>query len=585
MYSLIAILFVCWSYVGGMNNITSKVFGTDTSGLLAAFGDFNSDKLTDIFRISNDRRTVDILFGRDVEPILQKSSVKCRFDAKTIITSVMPSDFDGDSKMDVLVTTIASDSENETNEVRILWGNKSNLDCDEDTHFAAIGQPLVFDYDGDMIADLFGMNERGIKTVWTFGAGRNFTEIRLGHDGSKLAVPHSCAFVDLNGDMVADLFVTCEESIQYWINDGGKFELNVSLPYPKDAVLHGQVTFGDINSDGVLEKILPVCKDPLCFSSSITVWDEMKEDWETLFSDFQRDNVTWGFRPLGKTVLEKSTYPIVLRMADFNMDGYPDFLGIVQSKVTNISKAVLLINKECSTCPFGRTLHADWTLADLDRSNNNVQIATFYDIFQNGKMDILLVSQNNNKWQISAVENIVSYDAYFIKVLVLNGLCNVDCVDGNVPYGTNYPGAFIKYYTTDSDSSKRRSSAVQLHQSAYFSLQLPYSVFGLGETPNFVDKLYVTIPGFSNDNVRKHEWNQIIPNSQMVVIPHPPDNPKKWVNKLFVTPSRLVILTLLALVGTCIVICTIIGLLHWKEKREDRREKLQEAHRFHFDAM
>ena len=37
-------------------------------------------------------------------------------------------------------------------------------------------------------------------------------------------------------------------------------------------------------------------------------------------------------------------------------------------------------------------------------------------------------------------------------------------------------------------------SAFQLSQSAYMPLQLPYTVFGLGQTPNFVDKLEVGIP-------------------------------------------------------------------------------------------
>lgn len=37
-------------------------------------------------------------------------------------------------------------------------------------------------------------------------------------------------------------------------------------------------------------------------------------------------------------------------------------------------------------------------------------------------------------------------------------------------------------------------SAVQLSQSAHFSLQLPYTLFGLGRSPNFVDKVEVGIP-------------------------------------------------------------------------------------------
>ena len=38
------------------------------------------------------------------------------------------------------------------------------------------------------------------------------------------------------------------------------------------------------------------------------------------------------------------------------------------------------------------------------------------------------------------------------------------------------------------------STASQLTQSAYFPLQLPYMLFGLGRTPNFVDHLEVGIP-------------------------------------------------------------------------------------------
>ena len=78
---------------------------------------------------------------------------------------------------------------------------------------------------------------------------------------------------------------------------------------------------------------------------------------------------------------------------------------------------------------------------------------------------------------------------------------------------------------------------------------------------------------------------QIIPNSQMYVIPHPVNEPDQWEAKLFITPSQGITLTGLALVGTCGLIMLIIVFLHWRERKADLREKLQEAHRFHFDAM
>jgi integrin alpha FG-GAP repeat containing protein 1 len=84
---------------------------------------------------------------------------------------------------------------------------------------------------------------------------------------------------------------------------------------------------------------------------------------------------------------------------------------------------------------------------------------------------------------------------------------------------------------------------------------------------------------------KSREWPQIIPNSQMVVIPNPIAEPSRWKAQLFVTPSKLILLSAAALTGTCGLITAIIIGLYWKERREDKIEKLQEAHRFHFDAM
>ncbi|KTF82369.1 hypothetical protein cypCar_00022782, partial [Cyprinus carpio] len=89
----------------------------------------------------------------------------------------------------------------------------------------------------------------------------------------------------------------------------------------------------------------------------------------------------------------------------------------------------------------------------------------------------------------------------------------------------------------------------------------------------------------SDSDVRKQEWTAIIPNSQLIVIPYPQNDPRSWSAKLYLTPSNIVLLTAIALIGVCVFILVIIGILHWQEKKADDREKRQEAHRFHFDAM
>lgn len=140
-------------------------------------------------------------------------------------------------------------------------------------------------------------------------------------------------------------------------------------------------------------------------------------------------------------------------------------------------------------------------------------------------------------------------------------------------------GPRIAYYTTKQDGDPQKSASVQIPQSAYFSLHLPFTIFGLGRTPNFVDSLTV---GLSN---RTRTWTQLIPNSQMVVVPWPPEEPSKWKAQLFVTPSKLIWMSVISLSATCAVIMLIILVLHIKELREDKLERNSETERLHFNAM
>ena len=126
--------------------------------------------------------------------------------------------------------------------------------------------------------------------------------------------------------------------------------------------------------------------------------------------------------------------------------------------------------------------------------------------------------------------------------------------------------------------------APQLCQSAHFALQLPYTVFGLGQTPNFVDTLTVGVPS-NKKSVRHRSWTQIIPNSQLVVLPSPPDQPNHWTLQLYLTPSRKILATGIVLLSTCLACALVVLVLHLLERREDKMEKQQASQKFHFDAM
>lgn len=131
--------------------------------------------------------------------------------------------------------------------------------------------------------------------------------------------------------------------------------------------------------------------------------------------------------------------------------------------------------------------------------------------------------------------------------------------------GTNLPGPKIGYNTWSQEGNYRTGVCAQLSQSAYNTLQLPYSIFGLDRTPNFVDTLNVGLSGFSKS------WTQIIPNSQIVVIPAPPYDSSQWKAQLFVTPSKVILKSVFVLSAIIVIITGCVLYLHWKE-RNDRQD-------------
>ena len=109
------------------------------------------------------------------------------------------------------------------------------------------------------------------------------------------------------------------------------------------------------------------------------------------------------------------------------------------------------------------------------------------------------------------------------------------------------------------------SVAPQIPQTSHFALQLPYTIFGLGVAPNFVDYMWVNV------STQSHVWPQIIPNSQLYVIPYPRDKPDQWDAKLIIFTSKNIVITGLSMVGVCAFVSCIIVALHLRERRLDHQ--------------
>ncbi|CAK9798639.1 T-cell immunomodulatory protein [Anthophora quadrimaculata] len=591
---LIIVQIVAAAIAVRCSDITPAVFGNVLDGMPAAFGDFNSDELTDVFMLRKNGTTVEIFLAAEQEPLLRPSSdLSCTF--RRMVVGVVPGDFDGDVFMDVLVITY--DKETHLSHGYVLWGGNGRLNCTNEDHplINMTGQPLALDYNQDMIIDLFGLDAKQRRTFWIFDQSRGrpksvpMETSRERGPHPLIGQPHSNAYLDLNNDFLADLVVTTTKYFEIWLGIGNGFKFHEAILFPYNITLEenfkgviGQALYLDVELTGKMDLLLPLCFDNACTNSTIMMFSDRWYNLQVNFRD--GDNVLWGFvNPDG----QRYTDTITLRGGDFNMDGYPDLLATLKSTNSKQKRSYLLKNVACDSCVgFARKFEVKWQA--LNPFQNETAMAVFYDFYQDGILDVILVEvdKTSNIYRTAAFKNSLDYDANFVKVMVLTGRNNsmYPISPGSLgkkkrTYGTNLPGPSIAYRTTTQDGSPRNAIAAQLPQSAHFSLNLPYTTFGLGRTPNFVDALTIGVAG------RSREWPQIIPNSQMVVIPNPILEPSRWKAQLFVTPSKLILLSAAALTGTCGLISLIIVALYWKERREDKIEKLQEAHRFPFDAM
>ena len=139
-------------------------------------------------------------------------------------------------------------------------------------------------------------------------------------------------------------------------------------------------------------------------------------------------------------------------------------------------------------------------------------------------------------------------------------------------------------------------------QSGQFTLELPYAIIGLGTTPNFVEKITVAIPP-NKDSVchfsflfidisfiaEDRQSNFYRSNSQCSSRCHSKSDLQsgqvsfhtrsisqsknhrfRWEMKLFVTPSRMILHTGIALGVTLIVIALILTIQQYRQKVDGR---------------
>jgi len=608
---------------------TGEVFeDPNPAGFPAAFWDTNHDRLTDVIVWEEEKDASKVYIYESTNnlqarhPVLRKSDLFVEIKARKIV-SVIPGDFNGDMILDLVIVTVEttpSASPATSYRLHVSWGKRvgkqwqltAEKSFPDETDIDR--QPVVIDYDGNTVPDFLVQVKGSIYRLFVLDlhdvAGKELVskwelvkweEMSLA--GMELA-HQSGGYIDIDGDQIADVCLAMKDK------NAGNYSLVVAQhkmfqpgtpftesPFNAPTIIPinpqelkgenfelGQVSFVDFNDDLKIDIMLP-----LRLKNDTTYFYMF--DWpHDTFTDITPD---WkGYQLMSA----QGEIPHGLHYGDYDQDGFIDGLGVVTK---DGKKQVALFRNpsapgEESSTDLSRKLEMD---LPNELALDNVDLVAFFDAYDDGSLDIIVSSQTGQT--IDLYQNQLGIDATWIKAMVYSGFCGKvegpgedfpPCDEGSSRHELSLPvvGASIKMSTTRGDGNQQQVVAGLLSQFTHFSLQMPTTIFGLGRSPNFVDKIIVGLPpalNYTTGNTHTKTFEQTIPNSAVVISPIPLTEPSQWRAYIYVTPSSAMLETGIVLSVVFALLAILVGLLHLKEKREDQKEKLVEMQRFHFDAM
>ncbi|PKI82542.1 hypothetical protein MVES1_003813 [Malassezia vespertilionis] len=478
-------------------------------GTVAAWGYMNDDRFVDALVVHRDRSRVQVhewvaaSFAFNSTP-----SVSLTVPRGLQVVNVVPGDFMYNGRADLLVMAEAADTPGALK--LLLWPSRMDGSFDEAIELPSSmhAQPLVADTTGDMHLDLVG-HALGVEglSIWENQVSDNtsaafaLTTPVLEHSvnplpGCELADPHSSAFVDMNGDCLADLFLVCKDKLsgqlayQIWTADKEKpktYSFARGGFLPKGT---GALSFADMNRDGTMDVVFPTCQGgkcqiniaynqqlPLCAterdafggwtpppggaracrdpSRLCTADDTFALDFRTEHNDLlariDLEAVVGDAQLLLQDELSPLHTPVSLRIGDYNKDGYPDILLLTVPKGApqGATRVHLLESVSCKSAAHPGCTAKD-ARAPEHRSMrrlphtvlDNVEFArsaAFIDLGEDGALDVMIQSLQGAQIRgslsraVHFVRNTYYDDAFFLKTLTLNGACAGRCTQPDAP--------------------------------------------------------------------------------------------------------------------------------------------------------
>ncbi|KHN78663.1 Uncharacterized protein Tcan_09296 [Toxocara canis] len=573
---------------------------TRLKGQICAYGDIDRDLNTDLI-VQHGHLLKIYLQGENGE--FTESQQRINVGTQTVFCSV--GDFNGDSVPDILVSKkkptgifgglFSSAEQGYESVAHIFVYNAYKPHVFNETFF---DQPSVMDINGDGTSDVVGFLANGTFFCRLGSATSEFMPCEDSFKGFN-AKPYESflhAFVDITGDLSAEVVFGTEDSngrlkLQAWqriSNDKWKHEPALIGDLPVEAgKYYGAALFADFDADGLVDIGIPWCADESCTKiDGIKMWNRHVSLW-------QHFPVT-GLEG-SELVSKKGEGNVVFRAGDFSLDGYPDLIALVREKTQN---PMVLENVACTDCISNASRKFELRtsprlIQPSDVSLGQVQMASFFDLKEDGTLDVLLEYKDaDQKMAIDFIRCEDKGDTTFLKVQVFSNACDQGCGSDKLKIGSGiaWHGACVMFNMSDSWGHEQKGTQCQMPQTTHRALHTPFALFGLGRSPNFVDYVHIgsaRMPegnGLVHDGNQHHDLKQIVPNSRVIVVP-PKGDGRNWQSRLYLTPSQLIIQSLLVLISVCAILLFVVAILHFRERRADKHERQLQSHRFHFDAM
>lgn len=601
-----------------------------SSGALIAVSDFNRDRFIDLVMLdSKTLRDVSIMFwDHDAFSFKHRGkgiSLKGLEDDERAhgiapmgnIAGVHVADFGNDGALDLLL--------HDGKQGRLFYGDGTG-DFNATRPLVIPEMPLtsaVIDANADLVPDIFVAFKNGTRGFWVLESGEVSSasqgETSQGksqekggmkfhawpggqiHDADgrecKVVDPVSIAFVDLDGDCLADFVIPTSCGVEVWSNPANTGRAFWKLKASRSGVsdlksiglevfnyAHGDraLAFADFNSDGTIDiAVSNSNRQDLLVHLNIQKKRAMNalcvKDAE--WSLDRRVGLSTGMNlRTGKVggFLNHVDVPGSLHIGDYDLDGLPDIMSIDASS----TRPVMFRNmgkwedREMQDSHFKRM---DKKVEQgLSNGNSGAVSGMFFDTDESGRQDILLVRNGNETrliWNNARQET----DSLFFKGTVLSGLAYRDLPRPFAPVVGNT--LKISYMERGSRSRVTRVCS-QCGQGGLWQLRVCNCQFGLMGIANYIEALWVGAGG------GQREWTNLMPNSMAVVWAEKGESAgdaSGWWMEYFTQRRGGQMLRVSALlVASLAVLGVAILVLQQKEMKEDREEEQERVRLFNF---